>query len=570
MPTMFIDKDGKILTAAAWREDALPALLDDRAVDVDGLCQIALLAVEGGFADDAVAIADRLAAAAVDDERACLACVALWTAAQQHQPAHRGRAGDLLSAFEDKHGQRPSTMLARARLLAAIGKASDGLLLARAALRLDPDLHPGLSWAVALADHLAVVRGDVDNAAAPVPDARALLEELAGLERGWRARAVLALWHIQRGLDDGDDAGGTDHEGAARGLLARLVAEANPGVDVAALQEQAGPGLSALAERRAARARAQQPTEVVSAVPLSGPVWAAVLKDASSLAPSTSPLVPSSSSSSSSSHAGVVVFVLADEAAGDAAPRDGIVGAQTPTARLCRGIALALGEQIEARLGVRATVVSPVVSDHGFFVATRPWDLVALLGLVPLAPSLAGPRLVVSGSLKRGPGGAHRVVLDVHDLLQGGAPRHVDGGPVGIAGAVQPLLRAVGALLDVEKSATPAITAPRAHDVDDRYCGALADVHALLLVATGRLRPDQLWNEEAALTGLQALLSPSASSVGLSATLLLLSAVVCTTAVGRPVPAAILDVLEQQLARHASALQPLSSSAQRLIAAARA
>ncbi len=556
------------MTGAQWTQQELPRLL--RSEDTAGLCQVALLAVEGGFAPDALPLADKLRAAAVDDEQACLACVALWTAVRDV-----ARAGDVLSAFEERHGERPSTMLARARLLVELGKADDGLALARSALLRDPDLHPGLMWAVALADRLATAgpfgpvggpgstvggtTGSTRKASAGTGavGARALLTELSALPKAWRARGLLALWHIQRG-DDGDEA-------TARALLARIVddtrgsaAEAEARAAVAA----AGPGLQALAEAHARAARdwiredRGAAVDDVTAIPLTGPVWAAVLKDAATLVPPTSASLPS-----------VAVFVLADEVAGAPALRDGAVGAQTPTGRLCRGLALALAEQLSARLGLPATVVSPVVGDVGFWVATRPWELVSLLPFVPRDPA---PRLVISGTLQESVDGKDglRVILEVHDLQQGGAPLRVDGGKEGLAGVIQPLLRAVGTRLGIEKQPQKpgtTSTTPRAHDVDDRYVGALADVHALLLVATGRLRPDQLWHEDAAFDEAGTLLRNCPPSIALPATLLLLAAAVCTTAVGRPVPASTTEQLRDEVQRHRASLGPLLPSAERLL-----
>ncbi|MDP2342291.1 MAG: hypothetical protein Q8O67_15155 [Deltaproteobacteria bacterium] len=290
-----------------------------------------------------------------------------------------------------------------------------------------------------------------------------------------------------------------------------------------------------------AAARADERRGDVSGVPSRPPLWGAVLKDAASLVP---PLRPGA--------ARVVVFALADEHGADPALLQGHVGPQTTTARLARGITLLLAEQLQARLPVDVVAVVPVVGDAGFFVATRAWDLLAVLPLLPSPP----PRLLIVGSRRPGKEGS-RIVLDVHDLEGAGDPRHVDAPVSEIAAA---LLRVVAELLDVQKTAHGPLT-PRS--LDDDVAGAAADLHALLLAATGRVDPAQLYNDEAAFDALCAL-PPTQSS-----TLMLLSAVVCSLSCHRVVPARALDVVDAGLSRHAVILAPVLDRARALIAAAR-
>lgn len=219
----------------------------------------------------------------------------------------------------------------------------------------------------------------------------------------------------------------------------------------AVVDDETGPLLFALERAQADAVRSDD--RRVTSVPLTGPLWAAVLKDA--------PVVDVKGVS-------VAVVALAEEGGvADVGDARGV------------GAALLLAEHIGARVDVDGVGVVPVVGDAGLFTFPRAPDVVEVMALLPRPL----PRLVVTGAWKRS-----RVVLSVHDLRDGQEPLSVDATDLGAA--CTPLVRAVTTLLGVEKHRARDDAPPFA-DLDDEFACAVGASFVSLCVATKKLQAAQ-------------------------------------------------------------------------------
>lgn len=510
--------------------------------DPGALHAVVVAAIEAGAAREVVGAAERLIALDPGAPEAVIA-----RAAVDVELGEARRALARLEAF-GAAGARPASSsaaieLARAKATAALGDLDRARELALGALALDPEQEAAVYWVATL---------DARRHG-PAAYARALAE-LAGRGSARAARALGAYaWR------EGDRAG-------ARAAFARAIAGGDVGgvlEDLArvgahdevvrlgeahyrAAEHGVGGGL-ALVAALAACARVEEARalleaiEAVSSSSLDRPriaeagaalsALSAPVVDVASRVESvswTGPLAVAAGVSAAVVRAGAPRWVWMAWADVSAPPR-AAAHAEPPSARWARALPLLLAERIHEAHALECVSVVPVVGDAGLYRATEPWELAALLPLVPTdAPWL------VEGALTARPGAALRARVRVWSLERRRLHKSISAtgaDVVELATAVEAKLRAI---LDVSRAVR---AANRLAPLRESYLDALAEVEVEYLLASGALAPSAAWNAGAAVEVVLRALADAPTHAGARA--LAAALVRCRETRGLEIPAAL-------------------------------
>lgn len=186
----------------------------------------------------------------------------------------------------------------------------------------------------------------------------------------------------------------------------------------------------------------------------------------------------------------------------DVGPLSAGVHAERPSARWARALPLLLAERMHEAYAVECVSVVPLVGDAGLYVARAPWELPAVLRLVPRDVAW-----VVEGELSVVPGEALRARLRLWSLERRRLHKTLTvtgADPIELGTALEAKLRAV-----LDAARTPR-TALRSGPLAEPYLEAVAELEVAYLLASGALAPTAAWDLDVGATRVAA-----ASSLGL-------------------------------------------------------
>ena len=187
------DQDGRevLVPRAEWRQNVLPAMVQEAWDAPDQLYMVILNSLSDGFFVEMEAAARRLYE--IDPLPARGAC--MWGIVLT-QAGRLDEAEQVLTGYGETHPADGSVLLNLAKVYADQGHPERAAATLWSALETEPNLENGLGWFASNAQQHAVA---VDGEEAGQQAARAALERVAALPTSWRAQLWLARIELTTG-----------------------------------------------------------------------------------------------------------------------------------------------------------------------------------------------------------------------------------------------------------------------------------------------------------------------------------------------------------------------------------